>query len=145
MDTLSVSGIQLLPEKDFDHIVEIRAQRHEHLRGRNNVTSCRSPTREIDTRWIKNELKRKRHQEFLRRRLMSPELRALGSTNRTNASERTFSLMHLSSVRISETPHTNVQNTPTGNGHPAMILTPNSKTDGSSNSGWVSNISSDSS
>ncbi|KAE8293365.1 hypothetical protein D5F01_LYC08476 [Larimichthys crocea] len=67
MDALAVSGLQLSPVKDFDQIVEIRAEKHAHLRGRNNVTSCRSPTRE-NTKLIKNELKEKRHQEFLRRR-----------------------------------------------------------------------------
>lgn len=140
MDDQSNSGILPLTEKDFDRIVEIRAQRHEYLRGRNNVTSCRSPTRETDTRWIKNELKRKRQQEFLRRRLVSQDLCALGSTNPKKASERTFSLMHLSSASNSETPHTNVQNTPTGNGYPAMILIPKSKAGGLSDSRWVSNL-----
>ncbi|TKS77494.1 TRAF3-interacting JNK-activating modulator [Collichthys lucidus] len=68
MDALAVSGLQLSPVKDFDQIVEIRAEKHAHLRGRNNVTSCRSPTREFNTKLMKNELKEKRHQEFLRRR-----------------------------------------------------------------------------
>lgn len=146
MDALAVSGIQLSPVKDFDQIVAIRAERHEHLRGRNNVTSCRSPTREFDTRLLKNELKKKRHLEFLRRRSVSPEPSALRCTNhssRSDPSPKTFSLNHHSSVRNSETLHTDFQNTPTGNGHAVMILTPKSITDGPSNSRWVNTISSD--
>ncbi|KAL6119781.1 traf3ip3 [Pungitius sinensis] len=59
MDALTVRGIQLPPVRPFERIVDIRAEKREHLRGRNNVTSCRSPTREVDTRRIKNELKEK--------------------------------------------------------------------------------------
>lgn len=146
MDALAVSGIQLSPVKDFDQIVAIRAERHEHLRGRNNVTSCRSKTREFDTRLFKNELKKKRHLEFLRRRSVSPEPSALRCTNRSsrsNTSPKTFSLNHHSSVRNSETLHTDFQNTPTGNGHAVKILTPKSITDGPSNNRWVNTISSD--
>ncbi|KAE8293370.1 putative G-protein coupled receptor 61 Biogenic amine receptor-like G-protein coupled receptor [Larimichthys crocea] len=77
MDALAVSGLQLSPVKDFDQIVEIRAEKHAHLRGRNNVTSCRSPTRE-NTKLIKNELKEKRHQEFLRRRSLEDVVTWIG-------------------------------------------------------------------
>lgn len=143
MDALAVSGIQLFPVKDFDQIVAIRAERHEHLRGRNNVTSCRSPTRDFDTKLIKNELKKKRHLEFLRRRSVSPEPCALRSTNRssrTNPSPKTFSLKHHTSV--SNSLHINYQNNPTANGRP-VILTTNSTTDGPSTSTWVNTMSSD--
>ncbi|XP_044068828.1 TRAF3-interacting JNK-activating modulator [Siniperca chuatsi] len=142
MDTLIVSGIQLSPVKGFDQIVEIRAQKREHLRGRNNVTSCRSPTREFDTKLIKNELKEKRHLEFLRRRSVSPEPYDLKSTNHSskrNPLPKTFSIQHHSSFSKSETLHTNIQNTPTTNGQPMMISTPNSSiTDGPSTSKWAS-------
>ncbi|XP_070696184.1 TRAF3-interacting JNK-activating modulator [Pempheris klunzingeri] len=131
MDALAVSGVQLSLEKDFDRIVELRAAKREHLRGRNNITSCRSPTREFDTKLIKNELKEKRHLEFLRRRSVSPEPHPLRSTNRsskTKASAKTFSMKH-----------PNVLNTRTANGHPVMIITTNnSTTDGPSTSKWAS-------
>lgn len=73
MDVLAVSGLKLSPVKGYEQLAELRAQNHEHLRGRNNVTSCRSPTREIDTKLIKDELKKKRYQEFLKRRSVSLE------------------------------------------------------------------------
>ncbi|XP_066500036.1 TRAF3-interacting JNK-activating modulator [Hoplias malabaricus] len=53
---------------DFDQKLEQRAVKHRNLGDRNNVTMCRSPTREMDTRWIKNELHRKRQDEFSKRR-----------------------------------------------------------------------------
>nr|XP_046220144.1 proteoglycan 4-like [Oncorhynchus gorbuscha] len=59
--------------KEYDQKSEQRSEKHKGLRGRNNVTSCRSPTRELDTRWIKKELRRKRQQEFNIRRSVSPE------------------------------------------------------------------------
>ncbi|KAA8591156.1 hypothetical protein FQN60_002099, partial [Etheostoma spectabile] len=132
MDALAITGIQLSQVKHFDQIVDIRAEKREHLRGRNNVTSCRSPTREFDTRLIKNKLKEKRHLEFLRRRSVSPEPGKL--------SPKTFSMKHHSAISKSEALHTNIQNTPTTNGrHPMMILTPNSSiSDGSSTSNWAS-------
>ncbi|KAM9350640.1 uncharacterized protein traf3ip3 isoform 1-T2 [Symphorus nematophorus] len=138
MDTLSV---QLSPVRDFDQIVEIRAERHEHLRGRNNVTSCRSPTRET-TKQIKNELKEKRHQEFLRRRSVSPEpccVKSKKRSSKTKPSAKTYSIKHDSSISKSETFNTNIHNTSKANGHPVMILTPNSSiTDGPSTSKWAS-------
>lgn len=141
MDVLAVSGIQLSPLKDFDQIVEIRAEKREHLRGRNNVTSCRSPTREFDTKQIKNELKEKRHLEFLRRRSVSPELcgsQSVSQSSKTKSSAKTFSMKHHSLSSKSETLYTNVQSTLTTNGHPVMILTPNSsKSDALSSSKWV--------
>ncbi|XP_054465213.1 coiled-coil domain-containing protein 157 isoform X2 [Anoplopoma fimbria] len=143
MDALNVSRIQLSPVKNFEQVVDIRAVKREHLRGRNNVTSCRSPTREIDTRLIKNELKEKRQLEFLRRRSVSPEPCGLDTTNyysRRKPSPKTFSMKQYSSFSKSETMHTNVQNTPTANGrHTVRILTPNSSlTEGPSTSNWAS-------
>lgn len=139
MDVLAVSGIQLSPLKDFDQIVEIRAEKREHLRGRNNVTSCRSPTREFDTKQIKNELKEKRHVEFLRRRSVSPELcDSVNQSSKKKSSAKTFSVKHHNSSSKSETLHTNVQSTLTANGHSVMILTPNSsKSDAPGTSKWV--------
>eukprot|EP00066_Takifugu_rubripes_P030995 XP_011620261.1 PREDICTED: TRAF3-interacting JNK-activating modulator [Takifugu rubripes] len=112
MDVLAVSGIKLSPVKGFEQLAELRAQNHEHLRGRNNVTSCRSPTREINTKLIKDELKKKRHQEFLKRRSVSPE-----------------------PCRPSHSPETSSAKlcSPTGRRHPVMIVQQSSTTDGSNN------------
>ncbi|XP_034551908.1 TRAF3-interacting JNK-activating modulator [Notolabrus celidotus] len=138
MDALAVSGIELSPMKDFDQIVDYRAEKREHLRGRNNVTSCRSPTRELDTLRIKTELKNKRHLEFLRRRSVSPEPSTNWSSQR-KPTKKTLSMKHYSQTSKSETLHTNVQNIPTSNGRPLMILTSNSSvTDGPSTSKWAS-------
>ncbi|XP_034392776.1 TRAF3-interacting JNK-activating modulator isoform X2 [Cyclopterus lumpus] len=142
MDTLTVSSIQLSPVKHFEQIVDIRAEKREHMRGRNNVTACRSPTREFDTRLIKNELKEKRQLEFLRRRSVSPEPCGLTTTNyysQGKPSTKTFSMKQYSSIK-SETLHADVQNTPTANGrHTRMILTPTSSvTEGPSTSNWAS-------
>ncbi|XP_031701100.1 TRAF3-interacting JNK-activating modulator isoform X1 [Anarrhichthys ocellatus] len=143
MDALTVRCIQLSPLKHFEQIVDIRAEKREHLRGRNNVTSCRSPTRELNTRLIKNELKEKRQLEFLRRRSVSPEQCGLNTTNyysRRKPSPKTFLMKQYSPISKSETLHTNVQNTPTDKGrHTMMILTPNSSvTEGPSTSNWAS-------
>lgn len=142
MASLDFSGLQLSPEKPFDKLVDIRAEKRERLRGRNNVTSCRSPTREIDTRLIKDEMKEKRHLEFLRRRSVSPEPCSVNTTNysyRRKPSPKTFSMRNYSSISKSETLHRNIQNTPNTNGrHSVIILTPNSSiTDAPSTSNWV--------
>lgn len=126
--------------KPFDQIVEIRAERHEHLRRRNNVTSCRSPTRESEMVRIKNELKEKRHLEFQRRRSVSPEPTPWGSKNtssRTKSSSKTCSMGHYSSTRNSKT---NFQKGPTNNGQAVIISTPSVTTDGQSSNIWVSYI-----
>lgn len=73
MDAPALGWAKLSPVKGFEQLAELRAQRREHLRGRNNATSCRSPMRDIDTRLIKDELKKKRHWEFLKRRSVSLE------------------------------------------------------------------------
>lgn len=110
MDVVAVSRLKLSPVKGFEQLAELRAQNHEHLRGRNNVTSCRSPTREINTKLIKDELKKKRHQEFLKRRSVS-----------------------LEPCRPSQSPETSSPKlcSPTGRKHPVMIVQQSSTTDGS--------------
>ncbi|KAK2851298.1 hypothetical protein Q5P01_007574 [Channa striata] len=147
MDAPAFSGIQLSPQKDFDQILEIRAQKHQHLRGRNNVTSCRSPTREFDTKQIKNELKEKRHQEFLRRRSVSPELiKSVNDSSKSKYSAKTCQchgnlMKHRSSSSKLETLHTNVKSTLTTNGYPVMISTQNSsKLDAPITSQWAPTI-----
>ncbi|KAM9785635.1 TRAF3-interacting JNK-activating modulator [Neosynchiropus ocellatus] len=67
-------------EREFDRTVAYRAEKREKLRGRNNVTSCRSPPREC-TRLIKTELRKKRQQDFLKRRSFSPERQSLRGGN----------------------------------------------------------------
>ncbi|KAM9343700.1 uncharacterized protein traf3ip3 [Pholidichthys leucotaenia] len=127
MDAPDFREIQLTPMKNFDQLLEIRAEKREHLRGRNNVTSCRSPTHEFDTKLIKNELKDKRHQEFLRRRSVSPDTSS--SKSEKHSSKRK------NSPRT--TLHTNTQNRHNANGQPVMILTTHS-TDDPSSSKWAS-------
>lgn len=56
------------PGANYEYKVEQRAVKHREISHRNNTTSCRSPTRDVDTRWIKNELHRKRQFEFFKRR-----------------------------------------------------------------------------
>lgn len=94
METHAVTWLQISPVKDYDKKLEERAERHNCLRGRNNVTSCRSPTIELDTKWMKYEIQYKRYLEFRRRRSISPEqcgsilkrprkCQALGNAHRT--------------------------------------------------------------
>nr|XP_057939231.1 TRAF3-interacting JNK-activating modulator-like isoform X2 [Doryrhamphus excisus] len=68
MDALGGGGRRVSPLEDFDRKLEIRTEKHERLRRRTNVTSCRSPVRDDDTFRIKHRLKEKRQSEFLRRR-----------------------------------------------------------------------------
>lgn len=56
------------PTANYEYKVEQRAVRHREISHRNNTTSCRSPTRDLDTRQMKNELHRKRQFEFFKRR-----------------------------------------------------------------------------
>ncbi|TSN76600.1 TRAF3-interacting JNK-activating modulator [Bagarius yarrelli] len=56
------------PQCDYDIKLEKRAVKHRNLGDRNNITTCRSPTRDTTTKWIKNELHRKRQDEFSKRR-----------------------------------------------------------------------------
>ncbi|XP_053705879.1 TRAF3-interacting JNK-activating modulator isoform X2 [Synchiropus splendidus] len=83
-------------EREFDRAVASRAEKREELRGRNNVTSCRSPPRER-TGLIKTELRKKRQQEFLRRRSFSPERQT------SRGSDEVFQVMPHSSSRSSGT------------------------------------------
>lgn len=129
MDALVLSQIKSTPVKDFEQLAELRAQKREHLRWRNNVTSCRSPTREIDTKLIKDEMKKKRHQEFLKRRSVSLE------PCRPSHSAETFSPKLYS--RLS---HANIQNAPAGKGHLVMIVPQSSTTHGPSSHRQVTKI-----
>ena len=74
LESMDVSATPTSPIKEFDQKEEKRAEKYQHLRGRNNTTSCRSPPRDVDTRLIKHMLQHKRHLEFQRRRSGSPEL-----------------------------------------------------------------------
>ncbi|XP_019718515.1 TRAF3-interacting JNK-activating modulator isoform X2 [Hippocampus comes] len=72
MDVLCLRGLQVSPARDFDRKVEIRAEKHEQLRRRTNVTSCRIPARDGDAALLKHTLKNKRQVEFMRRRSLPP-------------------------------------------------------------------------
>ncbi|KAJ8017233.1 hypothetical protein DPEC_G00015680 [Dallia pectoralis] len=73
MEMLDVHHTQWTQVREYDQKIEQRAEKHKSLSGRNNTTSCRSPSRGLDIRWIKTELKHKRQEEFHRRRSVSPE------------------------------------------------------------------------
>ncbi|XP_058244671.1 TRAF3-interacting JNK-activating modulator isoform X2 [Hemibagrus wyckioides] len=77
------------PPCDYDIKLEQRAVKHRNLGDRNNVTTCRSPTRDVDSKWIKNELHRKRQDEFSKRRPADCNVSALLSprTRRNYAQE----------------------------------------------------------
>ncbi|XP_063065271.1 TRAF3-interacting JNK-activating modulator [Engraulis encrasicolus] len=57
-----------LLEREYDIRAEERAVRNEHLRDQHNRTACRSPSREADVLWFKQEQRHKRQQEFAKRR-----------------------------------------------------------------------------
>ncbi|MEQ2233990.1 hypothetical protein ILYODFUR_027358 [Ilyodon furcidens] len=141
MDLLDFSRIRHFQEREFDRKVDYRAEKREYLRGRNNVTSCRSPTRELDTRQIKKQLKEKRQLEFLRRRSVSPEPRSSGciicSTDVDYLSEL-HQHRHYRSRSKSEKLVTKTQRFPSADGHEEMILTPDSRiSDYPSTSKWA--------
>ncbi|XP_073766518.1 TRAF3-interacting JNK-activating modulator isoform X2 [Danio rerio] len=56
------------PIANYEYKVEQRAMKHREISHRNNTTTCRSPTRDLDTRQMKNELHLKRQSEFFKRR-----------------------------------------------------------------------------
>lgn len=134
MDTLAAGKVHL-SALNFEEKSLIRAEQHEHRRGRNNTTSCRSPTREIDTKSIKNELKEKRQLEFLKRRSVSPEMCGSKSGERQSkkrASPRTFTTRR----NTSETVNAN-ESSPAANGRPVTILE-RSLSESLSSSKWTS-------
>ncbi|XP_013988509.2 TRAF3-interacting JNK-activating modulator isoform X2 [Salmo salar] len=53
--------------ESYDQKLEQRAAKHEFLRDRNNVTTCRSPGHKLEADW-KSEMQHKRQMEFQRRR-----------------------------------------------------------------------------
>ncbi|XP_041747314.1 TRAF3-interacting JNK-activating modulator isoform X2 [Coregonus clupeaformis] len=53
--------------ESYDQKLEQRAAKHEFLRDRNNVTTCRSPGYKLEADW-KSEMQQKRQMEFQRRR-----------------------------------------------------------------------------
>ncbi|KAM3872386.1 TRAF3-interacting JNK-activating modulator [Diretmus argenteus] len=137
MDPEEVGVAPLSPPRDFEQIVEKRAENREHLRGRNNVTSCRSPTREFDTKWIKNELQHKRHLEFLRRRSVSPDPRGP-----TPVRARRCPSKRKPSAKFRYHLTTESETNPPVNGRLLMKLTPNygMESDDPSTSKWTEKI-----
>ncbi|XP_072569412.1 TRAF3-interacting JNK-activating modulator isoform X2 [Paramormyrops kingsleyae] len=56
----------------YDQKLDQRVAKHEFLRDRNNVTSCRSLARRHDAEWRRAELQQKRQTEFWKRRQIEP-------------------------------------------------------------------------
>lgn len=142
MEHLDFGATGHFQEREFDRKVDYRAERREYLRGRNNVTLCRSPTRELDTRQIKKQLKQKRQWEFLNRRSLSPEPQSskciICSTDLYSLSESHLYRLYRSRSK-SEKLVTKTQSD--ADGHQEMILTPESRSDCPSTNKWV-NVSS---
>lgn len=129
--TATAIGPQASPGKSsFDQKIEIRAVRHEQLRGRNNVTSCRSPTRENEMLRIKMELKEKRHLDFLRRRSVSPE--PPGVSRCRNCSSR-----YKFSLRRPRSSKAGFPDSCTSKGHLVTMSTQNYASDGQRSDRWV--------
>lgn len=140
MDSLSIAREKYFPEREFDQKANYRAEKREHLRGRNNVTSCRSPTRDVDTRQIKNELKDKRHLEFLRRRSVSPEPSGSKCKNCSQRRKPALKRFTENCLSKSESLYTNTQHAPSANEHRGLILTTGSRiTEHPATSKWVNN------
>uniref|UniRef100_A0A3Q2QCR3 TRAF3-interacting JNK-activating modulator n=1 Tax=Fundulus heteroclitus TaxID=8078 RepID=A0A3Q2QCR3_FUNHE len=141
MDLLDLSGTRHFQEREFDRKVDYRAEQREYLRGRNNVTSCRSPPRELNTRQIKRQLKEKRQSEFLRRRSVSPEPRSsrciICSTDLDDLSESQLHRLYKSRSKCGKL-LTTTQTFSSADGHQEMIVTPDSRrSDHSSTSNWA--------
>ncbi|KAJ8370236.1 hypothetical protein SKAU_G00102640 [Synaphobranchus kaupii] len=68
MATINDTRGRRLLAADYDEKVEERVVKHECLRNRNNLTSCRSPGRQNEAERQKIELQKKRQLEFLKRR-----------------------------------------------------------------------------
>ncbi|XP_032428680.1 TRAF3-interacting JNK-activating modulator [Xiphophorus hellerii] len=138
MEHLDFGATRHFQEKEFDRKVDYRAERREYLRGRNNVTLCRSPTRELDTRQIKKQLKQKRQWEFLNRRSLSPEPQSskciICSTDLYSLSESHLYRLYRSRSK-SEKLVTKTQSD--ADGRQEMILTPESRSDCPSTNKWA--------
>ncbi|XP_036386636.1 TRAF3-interacting JNK-activating modulator [Megalops cyprinoides] len=67
MATQKAAKQRWLQAGSYDQKLEQRATKHECLRDRNNITTCRSPGKQRDAEW-RSELQRKRQMEFLKRR-----------------------------------------------------------------------------
>nr|XP_061803028.1 golgin subfamily A member 6-like protein 24 [Nerophis lumbriciformis] len=88
-------GLQASPVRDFDRISELRAEKHEQLRRRTNVTSCRSPAKDYDTALLKHTLSNKRQEEFRKRRSLprTPE-EDRGSSRFSTCDSASFFSLH---------------------------------------------------
>lgn len=68
METQKVPPRRRRPRMEsYDQKLEQRVTKHEFLRDRNNVTTCRSPGHKLEADW-KSEMQEKRQMEFQRRR-----------------------------------------------------------------------------
>ncbi|CAL8368322.1 unnamed protein product [Lota lota] len=132
MNSLDVSATPTSPIKDFDQKEEKRAEKYQHLRGRNNTTSCRSPTRDVDTKLIKDMLQHKRHLEFQRRRSGSPELypertvKSIYCSTKRHPLAKTGHVKHQSPVPMAQIVDKQTQRTSTPKEGQTVVLISNS-------------------
>lgn len=117
--------------KDFDQIMDKRVEKYQILRERNNTTSCRSPTRGLDTKSIKDMLQHKRHLEFQRRRLGGPQLypertvKSIYCSTKTQLA-KTGRVKRQSHVPVAATVDEQNQTTSASKGGPTVVLVSNS-------------------
>ncbi|CAB1353745.1 unnamed protein product [Coregonus sp. 'balchen'] len=96
--------------ESYDQKLEQRAAKHEFLRDRNNVTTCRSPGHKLEADW-KSEMQQKRQMEFQRRRQFvqaaTPQADEKESNKETKVTMRTnrqrVPLIHRQSLISAET------------------------------------------
>lgn len=87
--------------RTYEHKVEQRAVKHREIGDRHNMTLCRSPPRDLDTRQIKTELHLKRQFEFSKRRPVDLGTYALLSPvpRRRYFRETLHAAEHMTSIR----------------------------------------------
>ncbi|CAL8258194.1 unnamed protein product [Gadus morhua 'NCC'] len=131
LEILDISVTPTSPIKDFDQKEEKRSEKYQHLRGRNNKTSCRSPPRDVDTRLIKDMLQHKRHLEFQRRRAGSPEfcpertVNPIYCSTKRNPLAKTGHVKHQSAVPMAQMLDKQTQRTATSIEDPTGVLISN--------------------
>lgn len=76
MESDSALKRQRLRTESYERKLEHRAAKHECLRDRNNVTTCRSPGTPQESEW-KSSMRKKRQREFQKRRQISNEATSL--------------------------------------------------------------------
>ncbi|KAG5274583.1 hypothetical protein AALO_G00137900 [Alosa alosa] len=87
METDNVLKRQWLRTESYDQKLEHRAAKHECLRDRNNVTSCRSPGTPQESDWKRN-MRSKRQREFQKRRQISSDAALVSGGKETTQKEK---------------------------------------------------------